>query len=102
RALHFAGKRRNVRVWSPLRSLVGWEGSRGQGPVPRIHVDEEEAELRLGRVLRDCLAEPWRQKQEILFLCIGTDRSTGDALGPLAGSQLAAVTEHPPQPELGL
>lgn len=78
-------------MWSPLRSLVGWEGSRGQGPVPRIHVDEEEAELRLGRVLRDCLAEPWRQKQEILFLCIGTDRSTGDALGPLAGSQLAAL-----------
>ncbi|RCX13917.1 putative sporulation protein YyaC [Fontibacillus phaseoli] len=26
--------------------------------------------------------------QEITFLCIGTDRSTGDALGPLVGSRL--------------
>ncbi|MEK4512729.1 spore protease YyaC [Paenibacillus anaericanus] len=27
-------------------------------------------------------------KQDITFLCIGTDRSTGDALGPLVGSRL--------------
>lgn len=26
--------------------------------------------------------------QEILFICIGTDRSTGDVLGPLVGSHL--------------
>ncbi|MDF2921107.1 MAG: yyaC [Paenibacillaceae bacterium] len=26
--------------------------------------------------------------QEIVFVCIGTDRSTGDSLGPLIGSQL--------------
>ncbi|MCE3203240.1 spore protease YyaC [Paenibacillus sonchi] len=26
--------------------------------------------------------------EQITFLCIGTDRSTGDALGPLTGSQL--------------
>ncbi|MEJ9222140.1 spore protease YyaC [Paenibacillus glucanolyticus] len=28
--------------------------------------------------------------ESIVFLCIGTDRSTGDALGPLTGSRLAA------------
>lgn len=26
--------------------------------------------------------------EEVTFLCIGTDRSTGDALGPLTGSKL--------------
>ncbi|AIQ49380.1 sporulation protein [Paenibacillus sp. FSL R7-0273] len=28
------------------------------------------------------------QTEQITFLCIGTDRSTGDALGPLTGSRL--------------
>lgn len=28
--------------------------------------------------------------EEVTFLCIGTDRSTGDALGPLTGSKLLA------------
>ena len=31
-----------------------------------------------------------KRKTEILFLCIGTDRSTGDSLGPLIGSRLEA------------
>ena len=26
--------------------------------------------------------------EELIFCCIGTDRSTGDALGPIIGSQL--------------
>lgn len=26
--------------------------------------------------------------EQLTFLCIGTDRSTGDALGPLTGSRL--------------
>ena len=29
-------------------------------------------------------------RRRIVFLCIGTDRSTGDSLGPLIGSKLAA------------
>ena len=78
-------------MWSPLRSLVGLEGSRGQRHAPRVHVDDERAAEQLGRVLQEYLEEPWRQKQEILFLCIGTDRSTGDALGPLVGSQLVGL-----------
>lgn len=28
-------------------------------------------------------------KEEILFLCIGTDRSTGDSLGPMVGTMLS-------------
>ena len=29
-------------------------------------------------------------RRQVVFLCIGTDRSTGDSLGPLIGSKLAA------------
>lgn len=31
-----------------------------------------------------------RRKSEVVFLCIGTDRSTGDSLGPLIGYKLAS------------
>lgn len=31
-----------------------------------------------------------RSAQETVFLCIGTDRSTGDSLGPLVGSRIRA------------
>lgn len=33
--------------------------------------------------------------EELIFCCIGTDRSTGDALGPLAGSFLASFHSFP-------
>ncbi|MBE1446587.1 spore protease YyaC [Paenibacillus sp. OAS669] len=34
------------------------------------------------------IREPELDAGEVLFLCIGTDRSTGDALGPLVGTML--------------
>ena len=34
------------------------------------------------------LKEPISEKRPIIFLCIGTDRSTGDSLGPLVGYKL--------------
>lgn len=30
----------------------------------------------------------WDDKRDLVFLCIGTDRATGDSLGPLIGSEL--------------
>lgn len=43
-----------------------------------------------GSELNGFFKEVWNQNQgeKISFLCIGTDRSSGDALGPLAGSKL--------------
>lgn len=42
--------------------------------------------------LRDILSEKFMKiiklKKQIIFLCIGTDRSTGDSLGPLVGHNL--------------
>lgn len=46
----------------------------------------EEVALRLGQLIRE---EGMRKgKKRIVFLCIGTDRSTGDSLGPLIGYKL--------------
>ena len=48
-----------------------------------------EQERFSGRFLGLLLEEMRRRKtREILFLCIGTDRSTGDSLGPLTGYKL--------------
>lgn len=50
---------------------------------------EFETEKFAGRFLNMLIEEMRRQgKTEVLFLCIGTDRSTGDSLGPLIGYKL--------------
>lgn len=50
--------------------------------------DETEAARNLGFALRRRLMS-LPIGTEIIFVCIGTDRSTGDALGPLVGSYLS-------------
>lgn len=40
----------------------------------------------LDRMIKDTIRE--QGKQGVVFLCIGTDRSTGDSLGPLIGYKL--------------
>lgn len=48
-----------------------------------------ETEKFAGRLLMMILEEMREKgKKEIVFLCIGTDRSTGDSLGPLTGYKL--------------
>lgn len=50
-----------------------------------------ETERFAGRFLKLAIEEMKHQKKtKILFLCIGTDRSTGDSLGPLIGYKLTA------------
>lgn len=50
----------------------------------------EEDTGRCAHMLRDLICEIQREqgKDGVLFLCIGTDRSTGDSLGPLIGYKL--------------
>lgn len=52
----------------------------------RISYEEENAALYIGQNLLKLL--PQNTKQPIIIACIGTDRSTGDALGPLIGTKL--------------
>ncbi len=43
-------------------------------------------------IIRDCLCDNLlpiiKQKRPVVLICIGTDRSTGDSLGPLVGDKL--------------
>lgn len=34
------------------------------------------------------------RSNEVVIVCIGTDRSTGDCLGPLVGSKMVGLSEH--------
>lgn len=38
--------------------------------------------------IQPLIQEAIKTKKELIFVCIGTDRSTGDALGPLTGTKL--------------
>ena len=46
-----------------------------------------DSSIEIGEYLYDILKEI-NYNREIIFLCIGSDRSTGDALGPLVGNNL--------------
>jgi putative sporulation protein YyaC len=48
----------------------------------------------LGRELYYLLEEDKKSEQEVIILCIGTDRVTGDSLGPLVGHLLHASSNN--------
>ncbi|MBM7653802.1 spore protease YyaC [Neobacillus cucumis] len=62
-----------------------------RGKVSIVHDDSNAAE-RLAREL--LLNIPFVTMRPIVFVCIGTDRSTGDSLGPLVGSLLEEKKLH--------
>lgn len=70
------------------------EGRRGlfSGSLPpleeKFEVGQKEVDLAIAGALRRCLSSLCRPGYQPLVLCIGTDRSIGDALGPLVGSFL--------------
>jgi putative sporulation protein YyaC len=60
----------------------------------RIIHDERDAVNKVGRSLFH-LIPPALSARPIIFVCIGTDRSTGDSLGPLIGTFLEQKNVHP-------
>lgn len=70
----------------------GISGPFGMSPcavAAKVHVDRPEAASVIARALGDCLgAMGLVESRELVIVCIGTDRSTGDSLGPLVGSKL--------------
>ncbi len=44
--------------------------------------------IALGKQILEILNEDYDEEQALVILCIGTDRATGDCLGPLVGEQL--------------
>lgn len=72
--------------------MEGWAGTRQRavGSETRAHVDDADAVRRLTEFLDselNRLALTGRSRPPVV-VCIGSDRSTGDALGPLVGSLL--------------
>ncbi|NLM45759.1 MAG: spore protease YyaC [Firmicutes bacterium] len=58
-------------------------------PAYRIDTGDLQAVRKIKGALLNLLALTFRpETEQLIILCIGTDRSTGDALGPLAGSRL--------------
>ena len=55
----------------------------------KAHVDDFSAKAKLETRLSDLFSSS--RKRPAVILCIGTDRSTGDALGPLIGTHLSRL-----------
>ena len=53
-----------------------------------VYYLEDQAAWKVANALEQLLEEKRKKHQPIIILCIGTDRSTGDSLGPLVGSFL--------------
>ncbi len=54
----------------------------------RVHIEHPNAMAVFQANLSLFLAHLYERSAELIILCIGTDRSTGDSLGPLTGSKL--------------
>ena len=57
--------------------------------VSYINAEDPTASTLLARKLQDCMRRVSFHWDELVFLCIGSDRITGDSLGPLIGRELA-------------
>jgi putative sporulation protein YyaC len=61
-----------------------------------VHIEDPQAALKLGWDVAGRLKElVVGRDRPLVLLGVGTDRSTGDCLGPLVGSRLAAVRQKP-------
>lgn len=52
----------------------------------RVQHTDEKAPIKIGQAIRKLMNQ--RDYGDVVVVCIGTDRSTGDSLGPLVGSHL--------------
>lgn len=55
---------------------------------------EKDSAYKLRDVLCEKLINIIKSKRTVIILCIGTDRSTGDSLGPLIGNKLKSVVKN--------
>ncbi len=61
----------------------------------KLNINQPTAIYDISTHLRKMMHEASVDKQDLVILCIGTDRSTGDALGPLTGSKLRSFNPYP-------
>jgi putative sporulation protein YyaC len=60
-------------------------------PERKYSIHQPSTQYEIATELRGIMQQAKAAHQELIILCIGTDRSTGDALGPLTGSKLHAL-----------
>jgi len=61
----------------------------------RFSIHQPELSTNLALHLKDIITEVKRDNKNLVILCIGSDRSTGDALGPLTGTKLRSIHHYP-------
>lgn len=54
-----------------------------------INTDKPDSSEKIARLLEGCIKTNEKSWSEIVFLCIGSDRVTGDCLGPYIGYRLS-------------
>ena len=52
-----------------------------------INASQRDSVLRISHTLKQCILDHQEKWSELVFLCIGTDRVTGDCLGPFVGQK---------------
>lgn len=60
----------------------------------RIHMDQPHAIESFSKSIHHMIQDYFLAPRPLVVLCIGTDRSTGDSLGPLVGTRLQSFA-HP-------
>lgn len=60
----------------------------------RVHMDHPHAVENFSKSIHQMIQECFIVPRPLVILCIGTDRSTGDSLGPLVGTRLQSFM-HP-------
>lgn len=54
-----------------------------------INAKKENSSQEISRILKKCIRCHPKKWSELVFLCIGSDRMTGDCLGPYVGQKLS-------------
>lgn len=65
-----------------------YPGPAENGGALRVHVSDPQASPALTARLAGLLGELGYPGKQVMVICVGSDRSTGDSLGPLTGSRL--------------
>lgn len=62
----------------------------------RVHIKDKNASILLHSFISNLLAKlNYTSDRDLIILCVGTDRSTGDSLGPLTGTLLGKLNVFP-------
>lgn len=62
----------------------------------RVHIDQQNAVNLLEKIILNQMNSlDYRSEKDLIILCVGTDRSTGDSLGPITGTLLGKNDTYP-------